>query len=111
MSDIYELVSGDTAPQIKATITRFDDGSVVNMSGATVRLYFRKKGTTSVLFTLTAAATADLANGIAVFSFNSTDLENRAAGNYEGEIEITHSDGKKETIFEILNFVVRSDFN
>jgi hypothetical protein len=38
-------------------------------------------------------------------------LENRAAGSYEGEIEITHSDGKKETIFEILNFVVRSDFN
>ena len=112
MSNVYELVSGDTAPQIKATITRFDDGSVVDMSGATVRLYFRKKGTTTVLFTMTAANTDDLANGIAVFSFASTDLQNRAAGNYEGEIEITYnSNGTKETIFEILNFVIRADFN
>ncbi len=28
----YELVSGDTAPQIQATVTRDDTGAVVNLT-------------------------------------------------------------------------------
>ena len=83
----YELVSGDTAPQIQATITRDDTGAVVNLTGATVRMYFRKKGTTTT-----------------------NDLANIAQGYYEGEIEITYADSNKETIFKILDFFIRSDF-
>ena len=43
MSDIYTLVKNDTAPQIKATITREDDGSVVDFENGTCKLKFRKK--------------------------------------------------------------------
>ena len=62
----YELVSGDTAPQIQATITRDDTGAVVNLTGATVRMYFRKKGTTTTLFTL-VSSTGSFSSGIATF--------------------------------------------
>ncbi len=58
--EIYTLVQGDTAPQIKATVTREDDGSVVSFAGGSV---------------------------------------------------ITYASGGKETIFEILNFNLRADFN
>ena len=107
---IYKLVSSDTAPQIKATITRDDDDSVVDMSGATVRLKFRAKNTSVILFTLVATDTGtNLQDGIAIFLFNTGDLD-IPGGLYEGEIEITYSDGKQETIFELLEFNVRNDF-
>ena len=105
----YELVSGDTAPQIQATITRDDTGAVVNLTGATVRMYFRKKGTTTTLFTL-VSSTGSFSSGIATFAFATNDLATIAEGYYEGEIEITYADASKETIFKILNFYIRSDF-
>ena len=105
----YELVSGDTAPQIQATITRDDTGAVVNLTGATVRMYFRKKGTTTTLFTL-VSSTGSFSSGIATFAFAANDLANIAQGYYEGEIEITYADSNKETIFKILDFFIRSDF-
>lgn len=105
----YELVSGDTAPQIQATITRDDTGAVVNLTGATVRMYFRKKGTTTTLFTL-VSSTGSFSSGIATFAFGANDLATIAQGYYEGEIEITYADASKETIFKILDFYIRSDF-
>jgi hypothetical protein len=106
----FNLVKDDTAPQIKATITREDTGAVVNMSGGTVKLKFREKNSSTILFTLTASTAGDnLQNGIAIFVFGSGDLS-VSAGDYEGEIELTHSDGTVETIFELLNFLVREDF-
>ena len=106
----YELVSGDTAPQIQATITRDDTGAVVNLTGATVRMYFRKKGTTTTLFTLVSSS-SEYSSGIATFAFATNDLANIAQGFYEGEIEITYADNStKETIFKILDFYIRSDF-
>jgi len=105
----YELVSGDTAPQIQATITREDTGAVVNLTGATVRMYFRKKGTTTTLFTLVSSSSG-YSNGIATFAFATNDLANIAQAYYEGEIEITYADSNKETIYKILDFYIRSDF-
>ena len=105
----YELVSGDTAPQIQATITREDTGAVVNLTGATVRMSFRTKGTTTTLFTLVSSSSG-YSNGIATFAFSTNDLATIAQGYYEGEIEITYADSNKETIFKILDFYIRSDF-
>ena len=105
----YVLVSGDTAPQIQATITREDTGTVVNLTGSTVRMYFRAKETTTILFTL-VSSTGSFSNGIATFAFATNDLANIAQGYYEGEIEITYADSNKETIFKILDFFIRSDF-
>ena len=107
---MYPLVKNDTAPQIKATITRDDTGNVVDMTGATVRLKFRKRATTTVLFTLTANTDVNnLSNVIAIFTFCAGNLD-VDEGYYEGEIEITYSNSTVETIYEVLDFHVRGDF-
>ena len=107
---IYPLVQGDTAPQIKATITREDDGSVIDFSGGSCALKFRAKGSTTTLFTLAAADLgANFENGIALFSFSGTQLD-VDKGYYEGEIEITYNSGKIETIYKVIDFYVRADF-
>ena len=107
----FNLVQGDSAPQIKAIITRDDTGAAVDFSGGSARMRFRKKGTTVLIATLNAADIGtNFANGIAIFSFSDTDLADLDAGYYEGEIEITYSTGLKETIFDVQNYQVRRDF-
>lgn len=107
---IFNLVQSDTAPQVKAVITRSDTGAVVDMTGATVRMYFRAKTSTNVLFTSTAANVGDnFSNGIAVFIFTAGQLS-QPEGYYQGEIEITYSNGTVETIFDLLSFYIRADF-
>ena len=108
--DIYTLVKGDSAPQIRATVTREDDGAVIDFSGGSCALKFRAKGSTTTLFTLAAAdAGTNFANGLAIFAFSGTQLDVEK-GYYEGEIEIEYDTGKKETVYEVLDFYVREDF-
>ena len=107
------LVQGDTRTQIKTTITRAYDGAAVDLTGtSSVVMRFRKTYTKAILFTLTAteAASGDFAKGEAIFTFASGDL-NIDAGDYEGEIELTYSnDGAKETVFEVISFILRDEF-
>ena len=64
------LVQGDTGPQIKATLTRSDTGSVIDLSGSTTTMNFRKANTSTNLFTLSnSAGSSDQQNGICVFRF------------------------------------------
>ena len=101
------LVQGDTGPQIKAAISR--DGTAEDLTGATAVLRFRKKKTTTVLFTLTSVSTNDqLAAGDFYFTFSSGQLD-LDEGYYEGEIEIVNS-GVRETIYELVEFFLREDF-
>lgn len=107
----YTLVRGDSAPQIKATITRADTGAAVDFSGGSARMRFRRKGATALIATLNAADIgANFANGIAIFSFSDNDLVGLSSGYYEGEIEITYLTGLKETIFDVQNYQLRGDF-
>jgi len=107
---IYQLVQGDQAPQVQATLKRGDDDSVIDFSSGSCALKFRAKGTTTTLFTLAAADLgSNFASGIAVFSFSGTQLD-LDEGYYEGEIEITYSSGTIETVFEVLDFYIRADF-
>jgi len=107
---MFYLVKDDVGTQIKATITREDDGSAVDLSTATVKMYFRAKDTTTILSTLTSASnSSQLSQGVAIFEFGDGDL-NVASGKYEGEIEATFDSGSIETVYEILEFYVRADF-
>jgi hypothetical protein len=107
------LVQGDTRTQIKTTITRAYDGSAVDLNTtSSVVLRFRKTYTTTVLFTLSAveASAGDYALGNATFSFAADNLD-IDAGDYEGEVEVVYSsDGTKETVFEVISFIVRQEF-
>ncbi len=106
----YQLVQGDQAPQIKATLKRQDDSSLIDFSGGSCSLKFRAKGSTTTLFTLAATDVGDnFEDGIAVFSFSGTQLD-VDEGYYEGEIEITYASGSIETVFQVLDFYVRKDF-
>lgn len=108
---IFNLVKDDTQPQYQITCTRSDTGAVIDLTGATVTAFFRKKGGTSVLFTMNGINSGtNFQNGIVIFNFSSGQL-NLPEGYYEAEIQILHQTGQVETIFEVLEFFLREDFN
>lgn len=104
-----KLVRNDNRPQITLTITDETTGAPINLNGATVAVHFRKAGTTTVLSSLACTHVTDGSDGKTRFQFSGAALDVEA-GNYEGEIEITHSGGDKETVFETLRFRVREEF-
>jgi hypothetical protein len=107
---IYQLVKDDVGVDLQATLTRANDGSVIDCSGATVTLKVRAKGKTTNLFTVTAGDSGtNLQNGIAIFSFVSGNLD-QPEGYYEGEISIVFSDNSIETVFETIEMYIREDF-
>lgn len=107
---MFYLVKDDVGTQVLANLTREDDGLAVDLSGATVRMYLRAKGSTSILKTITSVSNAeDLAQGRAIFAFANGDLD-LSEGKYEGEIEAEFDSGNVETVFEIIDFYLRSDF-
>lgn len=110
---IYPLVEGDSAPQLEVTLTRDDDGAVVDLTQMQVaKMRFRAKGSTTLLSTLNGFNPfGTLAQGKVYFSFGQPDLVNLTAGYYEGEIEIIYTYGKKETCYEVINFQLRDDFD
>ena len=102
------LVQG--GPQIKVSLTRSDTGTAEDLAGAAVKLHFRKKDTTTVLFSLTnQSGTDNLENGICYFVFSSGQLD-LDAGYYEGEVEVVTDAGIRETVYEIVEFYLREDF-
>lgn len=110
MADPIKLVQGDTGPQVKATLTRSDTGSTVDLSEATTQMHFRRKYNDEVLFSLSDIATGDdPGNGIALFAFSGSQLDIES-GDYEGEIEVVFNGGTRETVYETIDFVLREDF-
>ena len=125
MADVIKLVQGDTRPQIVIDL-KDQDGNPINMSGATVRLYFRKSGSTTLLQTIVGTLLTGFrdSSGTLITSapYNSPGVGGRAsfgwpagaldveAGNYEGEVEITFSDLTIQTVYDKLKFKLRADF-
>lgn len=110
MTTIY-LVQGDTGPQVFINVTREDTGTAVDVSGGSAKLKVRKKGTDTVSFTLTASDIgSNLEEGKLYFSLDGGQLATIAAGNYEGEVELTLADATVETVFERVEIVIREDF-
>ena len=126
MAEKIKLVQGDTKPALIVSLTDETSGAPIAVNGCTVRLYFRASGSSTILATvvgnpLVGALNADgtvnsnspynLAGsgGRVQFSWGSTDL-NQDAGDYEGEIEITYTDGTKQTVYDLLKFKIRQDF-
>tara|TARA_B110000091_G_scaffold78854_1_gene86809 strand:+ start:1942 stop:2268 length:327 start_codon:yes stop_codon:yes gene_type:complete len=106
----FQLVKSDQAPQIRAVLKREDNDAVVDFENGSCALKFRKKGTTSVLFTLAASDVGDnFKEGVAIFAFSGTQLA-IDEGYYEGEISVIYSSGSTETVFKVLDFYLRDDF-
>lgn len=110
MTTIY-LVQGDTGPQIYIKVTREDTGVPIDVSGGSAAFLVRKKGQATVLFTLPAADVgSNLEDGNLYFSLDGGQLATIAGGNYEGELQLTFSDGIIETVYERVSIVIREDF-
>jgi len=108
MADKIKLVQGDTRPAIQVTLTDSNTGTAINITGATVVMFFRAAGISGILDTLTGVIT-DAVNGKVAFNWNSTTLAT-AVGNYEGEVQVTFSDGGIQSTYALLKFIVRADF-
>jgi hypothetical protein len=110
MTERIKLVRGDTAPQIRLTLTDEVSNTPINLIGTTVTLHFRAVGADTVLFSRPAFINQDLApSGVCVISWEDDDLDVEA-GDYEGEVEIVRATGARETIYDILKFRVREQF-
>lgn len=109
-TDRIYLVQGDVnRPQIQATITDENTGSVINITGATVVLKFRLVGSDTLQATITGTVTNG-SSGLVVFSMTEEALAG-AAGEYEGEIEVTFAAGAGvQTVYDLLKFRVREQF-
>jgi hypothetical protein len=107
MSKIIKLVQGDNRPYIRLTLKDVDN-EAINLTGATVRVYFREAGAEEILSTLTCSIVGSPTNGVVVFNFPGNTL-NVEQGIYEGEVEIDFG-GEIQTVYDILRFNVRDQF-
>jgi hypothetical protein len=105
MADKIKLVASDNRPYIVMTLMNPEDVPV-NITDATIVVYFRQAGATDLLATLPCTINDPMA-GVCYFNFPDDTLKD-LLGAYEGEIEITFSNGDKQTVYDLLKFQVRS---
>ena len=110
MSEKIRLVQNDTRPALVCTITDETTGAVVNITGATVRLKFRAVGVETLTATVTGSVTNGPAGQVTFYPATAPEMLQGAAGDYEGEIEITFADSQVQTVYDLLRFRVREDF-
>lgn len=109
--ETYYLVKGDTGSQLKVTLVEESTAAAIDCTNETVRLHFRKKGTTTLLFTLTSLVNDNnlLQEGIAIFDFED-QLLTLEAGYYTAEVELTNNTTSiVRTVYETLPFRVRDE--
>lgn len=110
MADKIKLVQGDTKPALICTITDEGTGNPISIGQATVRLKFRAAGSDVLTSTITGVV-LDGPNGVVGFYWSTAPTSLAGdAGDYEGEIEITFSDGTVQTVYELLKFKLRQEF-
>ncbi len=118
------LVSGDTLPELNITLRDSNTAApgktldetdpttwnIITLVGvSTVKMNFRKIGSTTIHETLPCTITTPLADGVVIMQWTTSSLTG-IAGEYEGEITITYSTGKIITVRDLLKFNIRAGF-
>mgnify|MGYP001465507397 FL=1 len=120
-SETVKFVTGDSLPEVTVNLKDSNtaaSGKVldendnttwapINLTGASVKMRIREVGSDTITKTLTMTIT-DAANGKAATDFPSTFT---TPGVFEGEVEITFSTGGIQTIYDLIKFNVRGDFD
>lgn len=88
-TNVYKFIKGQTAEGLNFTLLDKNDGSAVNMTGATMVLTAFHVKSREKLFSGNCTPD-DLANGTFHYTFIAADLND--VGTFEGEIDITFSD-------------------
>lgn len=110
MAEKIKLVQGDTRPTIVCSITDDTTNAPINITGATIVLKFRAAGSTTLTATVPGSVTNGAIGQVAFSPASAPAMLQGLPGDYEGEIEITFSDGQIQTVFDTLRFRVREDF-
>ena len=122
-SDTINLVVGDTLPEVTVTLRDSNQAATgqtldpnnsntwnpIDLSGASVKMRIRKVGSTTVTSTLTMSIVSPATDGKATTNFPAGTLTE--AGLFEAEVEITFSNGGKQTVNDLLKLKVRDDFD
>lgn len=117
------LVAGDDAPDITLILKDKNTAAsgmvldprdsstwaVIDITDPTVSMNFRALGSTTILDILVATKVAPYTNGKCFFSWNSDTLD-VSSGLYEGEVFLTYTSGRVQTIFDKLKFKLRDQF-
>jgi len=121
-SQTLNYVVGDTLPAIELTLKdkntaasgqtldpdNSDTWAPIDITGATVRMRLREVGGTTIvdtrLFSIVNGSEGRATSNLATTTF-------AASGTYEGEIEITHANNSIQTVFDLVRFKVRDDFD
>ena len=116
-STSFWMVEGDTKPNITVTVTD-DEGSAVNITGATITVRFYKTGDTQLLLAKTTADDVTITNGAAgilQWTWDATDwtlLTEVGEDAYEIEVEVTSFlAGGKQSVRTFLSMSVREKRN
>jgi hypothetical protein len=108
-SKVIRLVRNDYGDALTWTLTQRETGAVVDLTNAsTVKMYFRAKGGTTILATLTLSIVAPATSGQVRLVWPISTL-NQTPGFYEGEIEITLVAGGTKTLNDLQQFYIRED--
>ena len=110
MSEKIKLVQGDTRPALVCNLTDDTTGAVVVLTGATVVLKFRELGATALQATVLGTVTDGPNGQVTFYPATAPEMLQGAAGDYEGEIEVTFADGQIQTVYDVLKFRLREDF-
>lgn len=110
MAEKIKLVQGDTKPALVCNITDEITGAVVTLTSATVLLKFRAAGSSTLTATVTGTVTNGATGQVAFYPASAPEMLLGEAGDYEGEIQITFSDGTIQTVYDLLKFKLREDF-
>lgn len=96
----FHFVEGDTNSKLQVTCKRTDTGAAIDVSAATVKLYWSMNEGTRQSATMTKE---DAPNGVVSYTFTTGQLE---GGQLKCEVEIT-SGGLPLTSLEAMYFSVR----
>jgi hypothetical protein len=91
MADSRSLKRGDTYPFLRATLTDANDDAI-NLTGATVRLILRTKGTTPTIVVDTDIDILDAPAGRVEYEWETADTA--SVNSFDGEFKITWGDGE-----------------
>ena len=110
MTDKIKLVTNDTRPALVCNITDSTTGAAIVLTGATAVLKFRAIGSSTLQATVVGSITDGPNGQVTFYPASAPVMLQGEAGDYEGEIEITFSDGQIQTVYDPLKFKLRKDF-
>ena len=117
-----DLVQNDQLPELTVTLKDSNQAAAgqtldpddpatfaaIDLTNGSVRMRDRAVGSTTLIDTLVGTIVAPATNGTVTFIFSSSTLD--TTGVLEGEIEITDSASRTQTVVDLIKFKVRAQF-